>query len=515
METRGLGTVLVAIALATSPSACGGKASEEGDGSDSGTPEASTVKEASALADVARRDAAVAEAGFDAGLPPGAMAPHGTQLVVSNTVSVRSVTSDGYAVYVDSTTNVLYAIALTGGMPITIGTIDAETYPFSYGPVVAYWSNDYASLTIWTAAHGAQTLATASDGATIAFSSDYSHVVYVDGLNTSTNEGNLMVASTDGTGKQALVSGIQAGFSTTCFPQAAFAESTVLAAYCANAPGEAGAPSAALASFAAPTWAPTPIAMGIYPGFILSPSNADVLVGNGGGLTAYPLTGGPSTLIDSSGSLAATFTADSSAVVYANMAGALARSPVATPHPTTLVAGAYEGLLSLSLDSSWVLAYQTLNTNTYASDLYLASAATPGTATTLASTETVPYGSATFTTDSSHVVFLTTATSGLTNPLSVAPSTGGTPTILSQSSYYGFPLSGAKLVFDNNYTQGQQEGVGNADLDAVDTSQAAPPALLVTQADALFFVTTDKEQIVYSWSYAPGPLAGLWVMPAP
>ena len=77
------------------------------------------------------------------------------------------------------------------------------------------------------------------------------------------------------------------------------------------------------------------------------------------------------------------------------------------------------------------------------------------------------------------------------------------------------PTAGAKLLYGDNYMSGQTEMVGNADIDAIDLSQSTPATVLVSQAYGYFFLSPDKTQLLYSWNYAAGQLAGIWAMPVP
>ena len=67
----------------------------------------------------------------------------------------------------------------------------------------------------------------------------------------------------------------------------------------------------------------------------------------------------------------------------------------------------------------------------------------------------------------------------------------------------------------------EQVAIGKALIGAksikevVDLSSSAAPTVLVSQAYANFLVTSDQKTLVYSWNFAPGPLAGLWTMPVP
>jgi hypothetical protein len=476
----------------------------------------SAVPEASA-------DVAV-DTGYDAGLPPGTVAPSGTQLFASSTVRVQAVTSDGYAIYSDNSTNLVSAVAIAGGTPISIGPMDPSGYLSAYGAAVAIWSSTGATLSLWTAAHGLQMLSSTSTYS-LAVSADNSEVSFLDGIDTSTGVGNLLVMGTDGSGRKTVATAVQAGMMSQCFPQLAFAGSQLLANYCSasSTAADAGFATATLASYAGPSWEPVTLSGGVYPGFLVSPSNTEVLVGAPDGLELYSVTGGGPTMVDPLGSLAAAFTNDSKSIVYSAIdsatdgdAGSVKRATVGpSPNPVSLAPSIFEGVTAISPDNTWALGFEGYNMNTENTDLYVLSTTAPGAARAIVSTQSVFYGAANFTADSSYVVYISQAPSGLTYPLSAAKTSGGAPTMIAAASYDVQPTSGAKVIFDDNFVANQVAGGGTADIHGQDLSQSAPSTLLVTQADALFFLSPDKTHLVYSWSYAPGPLAGVWVMPVP
>jgi hypothetical protein len=471
----------------------------------------------------------VTEAGVDSGLPPGTVTPSGTQLVTSGTVNVQGLTDDGYVLYLDTSSNALSAVALSGGPPQAVGAVDSATpYVLTSGSVAAYFTNQYASLYIWTAAHGPQQLST-STGPVIAVSTDGSQVAFLDGVDPSTGEGNLVVASIDGTSKHTLATSIQTQGQTAatsqCFPQIVFAGSVLLASYCpfvTNA--DAGFADATIASFTAPSWTATPIATAVFDGFASSVSGSNILASNASGLFNYP-SGGQPTLIDVDGEVGVV-TSDGTSVVYPTFEsapdGGFAQGPLkraslaASPAPTSLGGDAFDGLIGLSSDNAWALAFKAFDMTTYNTDLYLLSATTPGTPQTVISTQSAPYGSGVFTADSSALLFLAEASTGLSYSLSsIATGGAGTVKTLSSNSYGAYPTTGAKVLFDDNVTPGQTEGTAAADIDAIDLSGPAAAKVLVSQADAQLYVSKDRTQMVYSWSYAPGPLDGVWVMPVP
>ena len=213
------------------------------------------------------------------------------------------------------------------------------------------------------------------------------------------------------------------------------------------------------------------------------------------------------------------FTGDGQHVVYvAGGAVSLAASTGGTPTPLLAAAG-YQGILALSPDDKWVLAGKTTamdGVGDTLSDLFLGSITAAGAATAVASMPTAALFGDPFTADSSHLVYTASVTNG-TGTLTSVPTAGGSPVSLGSSIWTNSSSTAAKVVFSTNFTQGGGGGGnGEADLEAVDTSAAAPaPTLLVTQADAFFYLDAAKSKVVYSWSYLPDSTAGVWVLPLP
>jgi hypothetical protein len=532
MRTRSWELAAVAVALATLPLACGGKAQGQGSSpGDSGVLDVTTVDASEPSPPVDSGTTTVSDSGpttpvdsgFDAGLPPGTVGPTGTQLFASGTVRLEGVTSDDFAIYADDTSNTAYAVPIAGGTPRIIGPVDPTGYVATYGAVAVIMSSTGSTLSVWTSANGLKSLSTSSSYE-VAISKDNSLAAFIDGLDTSTGLGNVVVMGTDGTGRHTVLTNVQASTSDVCYPTLAFADSVLITSSCGPAAADAGYATATISTFSGPAWAPVTVATGVYPGANLSPSFEQVLVLGPAGLELYPIAGGSPTMVDPLGSSAAVFTSDSKTVVYpaydsateVDAGGTVKRAAVgATPNPESLAPGLFQALFTVSPSNGWALGYQNYDMTNYNTDLYLLSTSAPGPARALAATESVFYGAAFFTADSKYVTYVSQSPSGLTYPLSVAPVAGGAPTVLAASSYNAAPTSGSKLVFNANFQPNQAVGAGTADIDAVDLSQTAPAATLVTQANASFFLTSDKQHIVYSWSYAPGPLGGVWVMAAP
>jgi hypothetical protein len=237
-------------------------------------------------------------------------------------------------------------------------------------------------------------------------------------------------------------------------------------------------------------------------------------------LQAATLATGASVLIDATATTGV-YTSDGQHVVYATSGGAINVAAITGGTPTTLVAaGGYAGVLALSPDNNWLLAYKSAMQDSVGdnlSDLYLASATTPGATTTISSTVTASLFGDAFTTDSSHAIYSAAISNGSGTLTALKTAAGSTPSTLAMVDWTNASATGAKVVFNANDTQPAGCGGpgGTADLGSVDTSATTPATILVSQADTNFFLTKAKDKVVYSWSYLTNSTAGVWVLPVP
>jgi hypothetical protein len=310
-----------------------------------------------------------------------------------------------------------------------------------------------------------------------------------------------------------------------------FAGSTALAAYClvGTTPDDAGA-GANDGGFA-----PSVLTLSAFSGSSFTQKNlvsdpqlvvysvdsagTQALVSLASGLAVYPLSGAASTVVDSTG-VSGSFTSDAMNVVYTSNAPALRRSPVASPAPLTLTPG-LAGLLSLSPDSQWALAYKTSGNNGATYDVNLASAVTPGEAIPLAAKPTAGiYGDA-FTADSKYAMYLDNIDlMHSTGDFYAAPSTGGTPAKVTTGAWAAVAASGSKVIFNDNctgcaYNPTVGLTIGNADLKAVDVSSPTAITTLAHQAYGTFFLNAAKDTVAYSWGCTKDGTGGVYASPIP
>jgi hypothetical protein len=497
-------------------------------------------------------DAGEGDAGVDGGgidmLADGQVPPQGTQLAQGASLAVEGVTSDGYAIYSDSSKMTLSAAPLDGGAPVSIGPTDtAGANVQVIGPVVFNWTavnqnTGSATLTIWTSSGSAQKVATASQAPSgfeaAAVSADGTTVAFLTNLSVDGNTADLAVASVSSATATTVASGINIG-DMACFPVFAFAGSSLVAAYPTPA-GDAGtgavdagpvdagsvdasAPAVAyvgtVTAFSGATWTPTTLATEAVCNVGVDPTGAQVLVSTKAGLRTQTLaTPSVPTVLDAKG-VWGQFAQGSGAdagldVVYTDDATALKRVAASGKGtPLVLVTSGLRNVAALSPDNAWALATNLVEVGTAqtTTDLYLASATTGGTtATALATTASVIQMGDWFTADSTQVLY-GVASSGGVNALYSAATSGGKPVQLSSDSGFAYATTKGTIIFNNN------DSDNGYDLLELDTSSATnTPTLLVSLADEAFFLSAGRDQIVYTWSTLAGSsLDGLYAMPVP
>ena len=380
---------------------------------DTGKPDSG--KTDSGKPDSGKADASGTDAG-DAGPDCGTIPPVGTQIVASTDPLVlqgQGLTSDGYAFYEDTNTQVLYVVPAAGGSPANLGSMTSQgrTFYLNGGkavlflPAAANPNTGLAPLSAWTAASGPAAIST---GAFAYDSFDYTYDVTQDGTEVVYFSGqagftaSLTVSSIDGKSQKTLVQNIDLT-NEYCSPTAQFVNHTVVAYYCLAAPvgdaavGEAGVGALTIASFASPAYtqvtlvtAPAPTAnTALYGPGPVSPDGSKLLLSpyqDAPDLALYPLAGGAPTTVDPNGVQGGFLPKGD--VVYVTQSGAMmlystTDAGVADAGGSlTLVTGGVGGLMTLSPDGNWLQVASAEN-QYYFTNLFLASATTPGPLTTL------------------------------------------------------------------------------------------------------------------------------------
>ena len=546
------GTAL-ALAVGGGLAGCGsssGGAAPDGGGSmpdsstDSGPTESGPTDGAN---EAASSDGATdaADSGSDAGsdaayLDCGKVPPTGTQIVASTEPIVLQgggVTSDGYAFYENTTTQVLYAVNTAGGAPTSLGTNTAQGATFYrnggkavlFMPVPGDPMTSIGTLDAWSAASGKTTISTSMLGLD---SYNYNYDVTRDGayvayVSFNGSGGAIEVSTIDGATQGVLTANID--FSNEyCLPFTQFVGNTLLVYYCVLiAPPDSGVSDSSLQIASFPITSsnfgavpqtnivnlPAPSAGDpLQAPYAVSPDGTKLLVAQATGLFLYPIAGGPPTLIDANG-LGGAFTS-SGDVVYQTSSGGLNRYSAAADAgaPLTLDSTGVRYLLSVSPDGNWLQTGQNVNSTGSAIDIWLASATTPGSLTQVWSqTTALPIG---FSSDSKYETFGTNFPSNFgieTFDFYSSAVSGGTPQkLLTAAGTLAF-TTGSKVVVNTNV----DTATGSADIDAIDLSNPGAAATLVAQADPEFFYTASSNKVVYTWYCAPTSTAGLWTVAAP
>ncbi len=554
-----LATCAALLGLSTIPLAagCGGSSTStpgpDAGGTDSGITmgDTGTTADTGTMADTgagggdsaAPLDGGTKEGGTEAGvqctLPDGGVFPVGTQLVKGANLSVGGVTGDGYAAYVDTMANAIFAVPIApaggdAGAPVMVSTNDGSGFE-TLGNAVLAWTGatqssglSVGAMTLWTAANGLQAnIATGSLGPNnqvsgwVAVSSDNKYVLYFDNASSLGGTADLYAAGTDGTRKTRLVAGV--AISQQCTPQVGFAGDYAVASYCTSVPtsdgGTSSLPVATITAWSGTGWTTSaPVSASAYPSWSTDGKGL-VAYANTAGFYVYTAATDGSTLIDAAGS-SGLFTSDSASIVYSAAGGSIRRSTVASPSPQVVLpagdAGSgYLGLVALSGDDGHLLTYKTFDPNTGFIDLYLSPTAPGSTAIPLSSAVTSAVYGDPFTADGTHALFFANLNSSLVGDYDEMAVTGSTPAKLGSVAWEGFATTAAKVLFNDNWVA-DSTGSGRADLEAVDTSAATPTVTkLVSQADAFFYLSADKSKVVYTWSYCAGSQAGLYVTSSP
>jgi len=437
--------------------------------------------------------------------------PVGTLLAGGNALSARGMTSDGFEIYSDDAALQLYAVPIAGGATQSIAALGSNFWVTVVGQVVFAWSNvtdaDVGALTIWSAAHGPQAISSASFGILGSASPDGSQVLYLANVDPQGLTGDVYIAGTDGAGATRLLQGQQL---TGCFPQLGFAGAFAIVSHCDVARG--AGPSTTVSSFRSPAWAQADLISNAENVWSADTAGTMVLVSTSNGVLVAPIGGGPAKTIDASGFMGQLISGGATAV-YSTTAGTLRRSSTTAPAPTTL-APSFGGFYAISPAQSTVLYYQ--NDTATGSDVFLASAITPGTPRTISAVMNGAVNGDAFTADSTYALYSTSndVCTG-SSTFNAFPVNGSSSTVLGRSVWGDWSATGAKVIFNDNYVATGGLRFGRADIESVNLAAGTTPARVVSQADAVLDLSPAGDQVIYSWTVTPGPLAGIYVTPVP
>src|SRR5689334_2621195 len=329
---------------------CNGDDTSNGAGGSGGGPSNDAAVGGGTDAGTSIGGATGTDAASDRTLPDAWVPPNGTKLA-SGALSLVGVTTDNYAIYGDKVNGALYAVSLTGGDPIAIGTFGDRI--LVQGRVVLQWTGmgAVAPLSVWTAPYGIQSLSSASYPGTagIALSPDNSRILFFEGVDESRAAGDLWIANIDGTEKTLLAESVALS-NPSCAPSLAFGgNAAAAAAFCWAGNGNDGSttPAAVVQAYSGEGWTAYTLATNVSPQVAIAPTGASVLVTGPMGLVAYPVLGGSGTVIDGEGGFGS-FTKDGLSVVYTTPNQALKRATIDSPAPVVLAPSGFVGVRAIS-----------------------------------------------------------------------------------------------------------------------------------------------------------------------
>jgi len=433
-------------------------------------------------------DSTAIDAGPDAALLPG------VRLRGGEGFTIQAITSDDYVIYSDPS-SMWWAQSVGGGSAIPLVITGSDPHIRADGTVAFIWHGASPQrLGVWSAAAGYHHVSDFSATWVGASSRDGAHILFSDHVVGNTVD--LVGANIDLSQSSTLVSRVD---SYGCGVGLAFlSPSTAITAYCPAA----GSP-ARLDLWNVANWTATNLRSDLSQPVWWSTNAAGTRVftslATGPGVVIE--IGGNSTLIDTDVKRGV-LTSNGDSAIYQNSTD-LRRASVSAPAPTTLAINEVMNFWAIAPDESKVLFFGATN------DLHLASAIAPGPSTLLGPVVTLSGDQ--FTADSSLALyFVFSAQTGEVSSLSAA-GLGGAPRIIAGQGRNPRALSGTTIVYWDFH--GGSSILG--DLKRVDVKQTPLSAeLLVSDVDPLTFLTSARDQIVYTSNVDPAT-AGLYVLALP
>jgi hypothetical protein len=419
----------------------------------------------------------------------------GTKLL-DGTQTVLGVTTDDFVAAAD-TTRLMRAVPVAGGAaePITTDTFDGRIS----GRVVFVWSEvdqvtrRFGTVKVWTPTHKVQRLGETSTIATRGATTDGEYVMFTDNSNTTGSLADLFVAKSDGTGKLLALS--QRMAFEPCQPRIAPAGQRFVVAHC-QPMGDAGAAPATLSLVDAATGNATTLASGLVPFVAVNKpgTHALAVTATSNILSVITLAGGTPQVIENTAVREARFNAAGDEVYYVTQSGALKRSPIAAPAPTTLGGTGVRGIDDISPDEKF-LVYHKLVDGDGVGDLFLAPTTPPGTPVTIAAGDVAVFGDV-FTTDSSRLLYYSDLDASLAGTLNAHPVAGGAEVKISNTKVWvSFSTASGKVIFNDNWKRVMQ--AGRADIKVADGTGGTN--LIAIQAEDSIRLNTDRTRVIYTY----------------
>jgi hypothetical protein len=447
-------------------------------------------------------DAAPDAAAVDAPDVDAGPSPVGTRLAGG---LVRGVTSDDYAVVVDNSS--VSAVSLAGGTPQKIADItEPRTVGvFITGRVALVSTGGLTPMYAWTATTGAVKLADASRPAASAapqVSVDGQYVVFL--ANVTSTSADLVGAKVDGTARMTLVTGVDPNNSGIHW-----VGQYVVTTHATSMSG--GVYTFDVASWnASAGWAQvalTSTAHGIH-GPRGDVGTAIVVNEGTDSLAAYPVAGGSPTTLDTGATAEVDVLDDGVTVYYETSGGALKKTTVAGGTPVSLLQSGFDTVAGYARQYSpnvSVMLYVTpdlkmANANDYA----LVSLVSP-TAPTVFLGHVGAHAGDYFTPDSAYAFLITSDTPLSAKTVAVVPTAGGSAMqITNAGSATIRALGSARIVYG-----GEEQMVTfpvltfpqtfSYTLHVRDLASSATPSTIVEGAAGLFFTSSAKDKLVYTW----------------
>jgi hypothetical protein len=426
--------------------------------------------------------------------PPGPTTPP----LVQGMVAPVAATTDGKVLYVsgDQTQSLSLVDVASGKTTVLAQTIAKTDSVLVQGNVVAFWTGVDANTGIgafhtYTSANGVKDGDTKSVAGLFGASDDGSRIVYTTAA-TSTPTMTLTIAGADLSTPTTVVANVGVGTSTKrCLPTFGFVGTRLLAAACTGT-----ATTATVHAIEADGTAVTVLTSA--QSFWAADKAGDkvLVISSVGSASVHSLPDNKSTTIDTGVGFGA-LSDDGSTVLY-RAGTALKRSSTSVPAPQTVVAQGVRGLLTVSTDLAWVMAFSnapdTQNQAVERYDIQLADAKNPGALSALlAATTGTPIG---FTATNSHAVYMTDLPlSGVVGSLRAKPLAGGAEVELAKDAFLPQIMeSGARVLYQANLKASGNSAVG--DILVHDLASGKDAKAIVGAVDAGYI--SDGKNVYYT-----------------
>lgn len=431
----------------------------------------------------------------------GSTVPPGT-LLKQGDVSIQGVTSDGYVVYTltaGNATSLEIVNVSTKQSTVLAQTFGQNDGVVVDGKVVAFWTgvqNSVGSLSLWSAANGVKSVGPNSISGFFAASPDGTRVAYSTNVSqqrlTSIAVGNPALSPASTIAFTNVGQGTQ---QAPCPPSMGFTGTRLFVSVCFNtgtAPSirttsDTGVNTTILTNSDG-TWATS-----------AAGDRAFVIAATNKAAQSHTVPGNQSTNIEQNVA-EGVLTANGATAIYRTTGNVLKMASTTAPVNATVLTQNVRGLLGLSPDDKYVLAFSnapdTANQNFPRIDLQLASATAAGALTPLLAQSTgLPVG---FTSTSSHAVYITDlpASGPPVGNLKAKPVGGGAEVMIAQGAVLPRLVKGsAKVAFADNLQQVGQNGVA-VDLEVADLAAGGAPKLVIDAVDVSYDL--DDKNLYYT-----------------